>query len=58
MLTVIYSDEFLNHKTGLFHPERPERLTAIVNALKILVLERTVTMAKADSGGRSPGLFN
>lgn len=33
MLTVIYSDEFLNHKTGLFHPERPERLTAIVNAL-------------------------
>ncbi len=34
MLTVIYSDEFLNHKTGLFHPERPERLTAIVNALK------------------------
>lgn len=34
MLTVIYSDKFLNHKTGLFHPERPERLTAIVNALK------------------------
>lgn len=34
MLKVIYSDEFLKHKTGLFHPERPERLTAIVNALK------------------------
>ena len=34
MLPVIYSDEFLNHKTGRFHPERPERLTAIVEALK------------------------
>lgn len=34
MLPVIYSDEFLNHDNGQFHPERPERLTAIVNALK------------------------
>lgn len=34
MLPVIYSDEFLEHKTGLYHPEKPERLTAIVNALK------------------------
>lgn len=34
MVTVIYSDEFLDHKTGLLHPERPERLTAIVNTLK------------------------
>ncbi|MDZ8053352.1 MAG: histone deacetylase [Aulosira sp. ZfuVER01] len=34
MLPVIYSDEFLDHKTGNYHPERPERLTAIVNALK------------------------
>ncbi|MBW4649883.1 MAG: histone deacetylase [Kastovskya adunca ATA6-11-RM4] len=34
MLPVIYSDEFLNHKTGRFHPERPERLRAIVGALK------------------------
>jgi acetoin utilization deacetylase AcuC-like enzyme len=34
MLPVIYSDEFLNHDNGRFHPERPERLTAIVNALK------------------------
>jgi len=31
---VIYSDEFLDHKTGYLHPEKPERLTAIVNALK------------------------
>jgi acetoin utilization deacetylase AcuC-like enzyme len=34
MLPVIYSDEFLKHDNGRFHPERPERLTAIVNALK------------------------
>lgn len=34
MLPVIYSDEFLDHDTGRSHPERPARLTAIVNALK------------------------
>ncbi len=34
MLPVIYSEEFLLHETGRFHPERPERLTAIVEALK------------------------
>lgn len=34
MLPVIYSDEFLEHDTGGFHPERPERLSAIVKALK------------------------
>ena len=33
MVTIIYSDQFLNHKTGSFHPESPARLTAIVNAL-------------------------
>ncbi|HEY9604603.1 MAG TPA: histone deacetylase [Allocoleopsis sp.] len=34
MIPVIYSDEFLEHDNGRFHPERPERLIAIVNALK------------------------
>jgi acetoin utilization deacetylase AcuC-like enzyme len=34
MVTVIYSDQFLKHKTGSFHPECPERLTAIVKALQ------------------------
>jgi acetoin utilization deacetylase AcuC-like enzyme len=34
MITVIYCDQFLEHKTGLLHPERPERLSAIVKALK------------------------
>ncbi len=34
MLPVIYSDEFLDHKTGTMHPERPERLSAITAALR------------------------
>ena len=33
MLSVIYSEEFLQHKTGGSHPECPERLIAIVEAL-------------------------
>lgn len=34
MFPIIYSDKFLEHKTGAFHPERPERLTAITDALR------------------------
>ncbi len=34
MFTVIYSDQFLNHDTGSYHPEKPGRLTAIVETLK------------------------
>lgn len=34
MVCIIYSDRFLDHDNGRSHPERPERLTAIVNALK------------------------
>ncbi|MER3432569.1 MAG: histone deacetylase [Leptolyngbya sp. ERB_1_1] len=34
MFPVIYSDEFLLHDTGYFHPENPGRLTAIQTALK------------------------
>jgi acetoin utilization deacetylase AcuC-like enzyme len=34
MLSIIYSDQFLEHDTGSFHPEKPQRLTAIVKALK------------------------
>ncbi|BAT51343.1 histone deacetylase superfamily protein [Nostoc sp. NIES-3756] len=35
MITVIYSDKFLLYDTGKNHPERPERLLAIVTALNI-----------------------
>jgi acetoin utilization deacetylase AcuC-like enzyme len=34
MFTVIYSDDFLLHETGAFHPEKPARLTAIKSALE------------------------
>jgi acetoin utilization deacetylase AcuC-like enzyme len=34
MLPVIYSDTFLQHDTGTFHPEKPGRLSAIVTALQ------------------------
>lgn len=36
LFSVIYSEEFLDHDTGRSHPERPARLTAIVEALKAL----------------------
>ncbi len=34
MFPVIYSDDFLLHETGTFHPEKPGRLTAIKSALE------------------------
>ncbi|MBE9181735.1 histone deacetylase [Oculatella sp. LEGE 06141] len=34
MLPIIYSDEFLQHDTGLYHPETSGRLTAITAGLK------------------------
>lgn len=33
MLPIIYSDEFLRHNTGFYHPECPERLKAVVAGL-------------------------
>jgi acetoin utilization deacetylase AcuC-like enzyme len=43
MLQVIYSDEFLDHKTGIYHPEKPARLTAIVEALKTASFAEEIT---------------
>ncbi|EAZ93076.1 histone deacetylase family protein [Crocosphaera chwakensis] len=34
MFPIIYSDAFLEHDTGSFHPESPQRLESIVKALK------------------------
>lgn len=34
MLPIIYSDDFLKHDTGPYHPERSARLSAIVEAVK------------------------
>ncbi|HYW21018.1 MAG TPA: histone deacetylase [Nodularia sp. (in: cyanobacteria)] len=43
MLPVIYSHEFLDHKTGRYHPECPERLTVIVNALKLAAFAEKIS---------------
>lgn len=34
MISILYSDKFLDHDTGSFHPENAGRLKAIVSALK------------------------
>jgi acetoin utilization deacetylase AcuC-like enzyme len=34
MFPIIYSEDFLKHDTGKFHPEKPDRLSAIVQALQ------------------------
>lgn len=34
MFPIFYSEQFLHHETGAFHPETPARLTAAVKALK------------------------
>jgi acetoin utilization deacetylase AcuC-like enzyme len=33
-MIIIYTPEFLDHQTGKYHPESPQRLTAIVEELK------------------------
>ena len=43
MVTVIYSDEFLEHKTGYGHPEKPTRLSAVVEALKNVSWQEQIT---------------
>ena len=44
----LYGDVYLRHLTGVGHPERPERLTAIVDRLRRTgLLERLVPLAPA-----------
>ncbi|MGD1875685.1 MAG: histone deacetylase [Mastigocoleus sp.] len=33
MLNVVFSEKFLDHQTGPFHPEKPERLSAVKQAI-------------------------
>lgn len=42
MLPIYYSDQFLEHLTGSFHPERPARLEAIVKALRAAAFASTL----------------
>ncbi|MEE3719535.1 histone deacetylase [Tumidithrix elongata RA019] len=40
---IIYSDQFLEHQTGVYHPENSGRLTAIIEALKTSELSNRLT---------------
>jgi acetoin utilization deacetylase AcuC-like enzyme len=57
MLSVIYSDEFLDHKTGRYHPEKPERLTVIVNALKSAAFAEKITWLTPTPASARPSLI-
>ena len=46
MISVIYDDRFLSHDTGIQHPERPDRLRAIVNTLKASAFSDSIEWIK------------
>ncbi len=58
MLPVIYSDEFLDHKTGKYHPEKPERLTAIANALKTATFADKIAWRSPTPAPEQPELMS
>ncbi|MFN6515845.1 MAG: histone deacetylase family protein [Nostoc sp. CreGUA01] len=58
MLPVIYSDEFLDHKTGKYHPEKPERLTAIANALKAATFADQIAWRSPTPAPEQPELMS
>ena len=58
MLKVIYSDEFLDHDTGSYHPEKPERLTSIVDALKSAEFAHQLTWQLPTPVNDNPSLMN
>ncbi|WP_017652517.1 histone deacetylase [Fortiea contorta] len=57
MLPVIYTDEFLEHKTGKYHPERPERLSAIAHALKSSTFAEKITWLSPTPVSENPSLI-
>ncbi|AVH71821.1 histone deacetylase family protein [Nostoc sp. 'Lobaria pulmonaria (5183) cyanobiont'] len=58
MLPVIYSDEFLDHKTGKYHPEKPERLSAIANALKAATFADKISWRSPTPASEQPSLMS
>ncbi|MBG1265781.1 histone deacetylase family protein [Nostoc sp. WHI] len=58
MLPVIYSDEFLDHKTGKYHPEKPERLIAIANALKAATFADKIVWRSPTPVSEQPSLMS
>ena len=45
---LLYDDRFLNHKTGVMHPESPERLKVILNGLEEAGLLKKVRLISAE----------
>ncbi|MEH1932183.1 MAG: histone deacetylase [Nostoc sp.] len=58
MLPVIYSDEFLDHKTGKYHPEKPERLIAIATALKAATFADKIVWQSPTPASEQPSLMS
>ncbi|MGF2037642.1 MAG: histone deacetylase [Nostoc sp. CmiVER01] len=58
MLPVIYSDEFLDHNTGKYHPERPERLIAIATALKAAIFADQIDWRSPTPPSEQPSLMS
>ncbi|MFM7365468.1 MAG: histone deacetylase family protein [Cuspidothrix sp.] len=58
MFPIIYSDEFLDHDTGLYHPEKPARLTAVVNALKAASFAKQIAWQSPTSIPSKPYLMS
>ncbi|BBD69901.1 histone deacetylase superfamily protein [Nostoc commune NIES-4072] len=58
MLPVIYSDEFLDHKTGKYHPEKPERLSAIATALKAATFADKIDWRSPTPASEQPSLMS
>ena len=55
MVTIFFDDEFLEHRTGAGHPERPDRLLAIRQAIALMPQPHQVTWEKpTDAHLRSP----
>lgn len=55
MVTIFYNDDFLEHRTGAGHPERPDRLLAIRQAIALMPQPHQVTWEKpTDAHLRSP----
>lgn len=54
MLSIIYSNQFLEHDTGAFHPEKPERLQAIAMALHTSTITKYLKWYTPTPVDRSP----
>ncbi len=56
MLPIIYSDDFLLHETGSFHPEKPARLTAIKTALQAAAWANQLEWRSPTPVNQRPGM--